>query len=245
MNLNNLNSATKYPSIPCLHPMHDRGRLSDTPLDLPDGDLFVTEKIDGTNARIIVAPDGDWFIGSREELLCAKGDRVWNSSMRIVDTIRKWPEDLAGSIVAGAGGKWTVIYGEVYGAGINKLARSYATAVNGFRAFDWMRFDDSILAKPIVEISLWRDGGGQSFLSHDELVTECVLCNLPMVPPVRGVPVDRSHAGVLRWLNEVCPATAASLDVATPGPSEGVVIRDAGRTFIAKVRREDYQKATR
>src|ERR1051326_571600 len=69
-----LNSATQYPSILTYHALGERGRLTeDRTTDFstvnPD-DVEVTEKIDGTNARIIIPPRrmGGALIGSRTEL---------------------------------------------------------------------------------------------------------------------------------------------------------------------------------
>lgn len=83
-----INSLTKYPSILTYHALGDRGRVSDrVQVDFGTDPVLVTEKIDGTNARIICR-DGDYLIGSREELLHARGDRVHNPAMGIVDAMR-------------------------------------------------------------------------------------------------------------------------------------------------------------
>ena len=58
MDLAKLNSATKYPSILTYHELGDRGRLKET-VQVPfvEGqEIFVTEKIDGANGRIVVLP---------------------------------------------------------------------------------------------------------------------------------------------------------------------------------------------
>jgi hypothetical protein len=93
--LDRLNSMTKYPSILTYHQLGERGRLEEhiqIPFD-DDESVIVTEKVDGTNARIIFTPGdpsvGDYIIGSREELLHAKGDRIWIPTEGIVDTLKE------------------------------------------------------------------------------------------------------------------------------------------------------------
>ncbi len=68
--LNKLNSMTKYPSIPTYHALGDKGALLEQTVSF-DGEIILTEKIDGTNSRIVLLPDGNFVLGSREELLFA------------------------------------------------------------------------------------------------------------------------------------------------------------------------------
>ena len=57
VDLGRLNSITKYPSIPTYHPMGDRGELRDGPLPFR-GTVIATEKVDGTNSRVILLTSG-------------------------------------------------------------------------------------------------------------------------------------------------------------------------------------------
>lgn len=59
-----------------------------------NGPVTLTEKVDGTNSRIIVLPDGSYLIGSREELLYARGDLIGNPALGIVDALRDVAENL-------------------------------------------------------------------------------------------------------------------------------------------------------
>ena len=73
--LQKLNSMTKYPSILTYHKLGERGRLLDeVQIPLAGLTIYATEKIDGTNSRIIICPDGTFIVGSREDLLWAQGD---------------------------------------------------------------------------------------------------------------------------------------------------------------------------
>jgi hypothetical protein len=87
--LREINTATKYPSIATYHEI-DKGILKEgTATVFPQGSTVIgTEKVDGTNARIVFLPDGNYLIGSREELLYAGGDLIHNPSQGIVDALR-------------------------------------------------------------------------------------------------------------------------------------------------------------
>lgn len=237
MNLKALNSLTKYPSIPTYHPLGERGRLQPEPILLPDGPLYATEKIDGTNARIIIV-DGDFFIGSRENLLYAKGDRIGDPAMGIVDGLILTATESA----IRAGRMPTVIYGEFFG-GRTTSCRIYGENTS-FRVFDIARFDraqwDHLLARDPREISTWRDAGGQPFLDVNSMECAADFFGLPIVPVLTVGPPPVSIIGTKAWLEPL----AARSELGT-GPAEGVVIRSADRKFIAKIRTEDYQRATK
>src|SRR5262245_33388117 len=98
--LDRLNALTKYPSIQTYHPLHppksrSHGRRAPVlPQVRFSGQVLATEKIDGANARIILLPDGSFLLGSREELLYAAGDLLWNPALGIVATVRPVAERL-------------------------------------------------------------------------------------------------------------------------------------------------------
>jgi len=93
-----LNSATKYPSILTYHKLGERGRLTDVLNIDPQGSLVVTEKVDGTNTRVIFMPDGYFLIGSREHLLYAKGDLIGNPALGIVESIKDLAEQMGSKL---------------------------------------------------------------------------------------------------------------------------------------------------
>ncbi len=71
-----LNSATKYPSIPTYHALDPKnGNLLEEPVSFGHEQVLLTEKVDGTNVRLIFI-HGHWFVGSREELLTHGGERL-------------------------------------------------------------------------------------------------------------------------------------------------------------------------
>lgn len=245
MNLELLNSATKYPSIPVLHKLNDRGVPTDECLSIPSEPLFVTEKIDGTNARIIVIQDVyrrvDWFIGSRESLLTARGDRIFNNQLGVVEATHHiadmcHPQDFI-----------TVYYGEVYGHKINAGGNYTQSGHVGFRLFDIATITQSnfdILASMSrSEVAKWRESVGPEFFPYllDERKPDRVDC-VPVIYGCRNPPTD--VRSVKSWLDDVSKTTRCGLDndEIQRGYSEGVVVRTADRSFIAKIRHDDYRK---
>ncbi len=252
VDLGRLNSATKYPSILTYHEMGDRGRLNETVQVCfePDDDLVVTEKIDGTNSRIIMFADGDYIIGSREDLLYARGDRIPNPTLGIVNVAERAAKALQNS-------PWhpmraiRVYYGEVYGHGVGKNGKQYANKQQGYRLFDVVTFSedelDIVLGNPREKISSWRQHGGQRFADWDHLpsISFSASGTNVLVVPTQDVslppPPDIQEAH--DWLRAVLPeGSYAQLDPDAGGRAEGVVVRTRDRSKIAKLRFEDYAR---
>lgn len=64
VDLAKLNSMTKYPSILTYHALGDKGVLQDA-VQIPfSGRIVGTEKVDGTNTRLIFCPDGAVIVGT-------------------------------------------------------------------------------------------------------------------------------------------------------------------------------------
>lgn len=243
-----LNSATKYPSIPTLHGMGERGILTDTML-LPwhegSGGLLATEKVDGTNVRIIVMPDGTWLIGSREELLAAKGDIVHNGALGIVYAMQSTADGLS-LLYDGqyADDQILVFYGELYGSKIGKAAKQYTLGEQqDFRLFDIARINPAVLEWDRENISTWREGMGQPYLSEAMLQKHSDFTGLELTPRLGTTLVHEMptlHESVYGMLESLLPKTYVGLDA--HGESEGIVLRTADRRYIAKARFEDYRR---
>jgi RNA ligase len=243
--LGKLNSLTKYPSIPTYHGM-DKGRLTDEVVDLGDEEVYVSEKVDGTNARIILLPNGDYILGSREELLYAKGDRIKSPTLSVVETLF----DLAESGWLVRENDLTVVFGEVYGRGIN--SKAYSTTQTGFRVFDVMHmgFVEAMIVLEMdrEEISRWRKQGDQKFLDVSDLVSWCDESNVTLTPRLMSLyprDIPTTHAGVLDLLHDILPNSRATLDTSGSGRAEGIVVRTWDRKTIVKIRFEDYEKTLR
>jgi len=240
INLEKLNSMTKYPSILTYHKMGERGRLLDEiQVNFEGQKVILTEKVDGVNGRIILFPDGFYVIGSREELLYAKGDLIGNPQLGIVDTLKPIAEKLAPRF-------WiTVFYFEVYGGKTTKSSKQYTgSGLVGARLFDMVKIfnPDEIVNLPIEKIATWRDNGGQKFYSEITLQN----LNLPLSPRIGEdwVP-DGNVQEVYDWLKTKIQTTKCSLDNGALGRPEGLVVRTFDRSKIAKIRFEDYERTMR
>jgi hypothetical protein len=245
-----LNSATKYPSIETHHQLGDRGALTEDlgPFAGYTGDVILTEKVDGTNGRIILLPGGDYLIGSREELLHARGDRVQNPALGIVTVLKP----LADRIVAdrGNGSDATnlihTLYLEVYGGKVGGQAKQYSGLnASNCRLFDYSAVLPDVLDWPREHIASWRDGGGQTFGDDDDLMAMAEERSIPVVPRMarmsaEDLPTDIE--GMRDFLSVNLPRTLVALDDRAGGRAEGIVLRTVDRSVISKARFEDYER---
>jgi hypothetical protein len=242
-----LNSLTKYPSIPTYHKLDPaNGSLLDEAIAF-DGPVIGTEKIDGTNSRVISLPGGGYLLGSREELLYAKGDLIGNPAQGIVDALRP----LADALTPVDGDVVRVHYFEVYGGKVTQASKQYTGERNvGFRLFDVAVLDDyaAKLAWPAAEVSSWREAGGQTYLPESELLAVAALDGLEMVPRLFSLEAGELPAEIEKmsqFLTERLPETVSALDGAAGGRAEGIVLRSADRGTVAKARFQDYERTLR
>lgn len=244
--LQHINSMTKYPEIPTFHAMGAKGVLQENEYIKFEGTVIGTEKVNGTNTRIIVFPDGDWIIGSREELLCAKGDRVPNQALGIVETVQGVAHRLTWDYQHRT---TTVYYGETYGGGIEG-GKAYAKGMTDFRLFDAAMFPmyEEVLFWERDRIASWRQHGGQPYLDEYEFLDLAHSRNLAVVPRLFAMSADDLPTTILGGkdlLEEFAPVTKVALD-REPGRAEGIVIRTTGATRqLAKIRFEDYERTLR
>ena len=244
-----LNSLTKYPSIQTYHEI-DRGCLKENLTDetgFGDETVYITEKVDGTNGRILVY-NGDYIIGSREELLYRKGDIFGNPSQGIVDIMKPIAEDIAKKI--DNDDCLYVFYGEVYGSNING-AKQYTKHRNAnVRFFDMIQFSENfgvLMNRPIEHIALWRERGGQPFVDilrfRDEIINLGYRDNMvPAITRMIGTNLPTVRAEAYEWLKQFEETNATIDEEKFNGRAEGVVIRNGDRTMIRKLRFEDYEK---
>ncbi|MEU4626613.1 RNA ligase family protein [Actinoplanes sp. NPDC023801] len=235
-----LNSLTKYPSIPTYHALDPRnGGLVEEPVTFA-GPVIGTEKVDGTNSRVVVLPDGTYLLGSREEFLYAQGDLIGNPALGIVAALRPLAESLAGT----PAGHIRVYYLELYGGRIGGQAKQYsARGAVGWRLFDVAVVDDldERLTWAPQRISAWREGGGQHWFTEEQL-RDTGLDLTPRLFTVDAGSLPSTIEGMHGFLAERLPRTRVALDDSGLGGAEGVVLRTAGRSVIAKARFQDYTR---
>jgi hypothetical protein len=237
-----LNSLTKYPSIPTYHELDPRnGGLVESAAAFP-GDVIATEKVDGTNSRLVLLPDGNYLIGSREELLYARGDLIGNPALGIVEQLRPVAERLVAAPADGI----QVFYLELYGGKIGGAAKQYTSdpARFGWRLFDVVLLADwaEPLSWPQAQISAWREAGGQPFAAEERLADLAAAAGLELTPRLfRTGSLPESIAGMHALLTERLPRTLVSL-TGGEGRAEGIVFRAPDRKVIAKARFQDYER---
>ena len=250
VDLRALNSATKYPSIVTLHTLGERGVLGE-PRVAFEGRVIGREKIDGTNARILLGERG-FLIGSRESLLHAEGDLCFDPAQGIVEPIRDMATMLSARFRTegtDAGDGVVVVYGECYGGKIGSHASHYTgRAATGFRVFDVAIVEPEILCQPVERIAEWRESGGQRFLAEDALREWIARRELTLAPLVFDGDADAipgSIPAVRAWLDAHATHVQCALDDSARGEAEGVVLRTADRSTIAKARFDDYRRTER
>jgi hypothetical protein len=244
MDLEKLNTLTKYPSIPTYHLMvGNRGLLGNECIDFKGEPVIATEKVDGTNSRLIISGD-NVIIGSREELLHNVGDLIYNPILGIVNALidlarRCWCPEY----------ELCVCYLETYGYGTAvKGVKNYtSTGKTGYRLFDIISLDDDeveeVLSWPIEKIAAWRDSGRQLFLPEENLALVANHFGIQMTPrlaTLNKLPTDHDSMYIL--LNDLAKETKCALDEGARKFSEGIVFRTENRDIIAKARFEDYEK---
>lgn len=240
--LASVNSATKYPSINTYHRLDplNQGRLSEQHSDMGKGPLIVTEKVDGTNGRIVLLPSGEWVIGSREDFLTAKGDYTFNKALGIVEALRPIADRLTPPHDC-----YRVVFVEVYGHGINGGQQYTGSGKVGVRLFDVVEGDLVDLKKSPSALSGWRDRGGQEFLRDPQLSEFAIHSGLDIVPRLGVIDsgeLPTTLADTYDFLQRIAPRTKVKLDEYGRGQAEGVVIRTPDRTRIVKLRHQDYAR---
>jgi len=242
-NLRAINSLTKYPSIPTYHALDPKtGNLLDDVVEF-SGPVYLTEKVDGTNGRIVSLPDGSYLIGSREHLLYAKGDLIGDPALGIADALKPIAERLPGPI----GDRIVVRFFEVYGGKVTAASKHYTHA----KTVHARLFDIAVIAEyapmlgwPSERIASWRDNGGQRYLSEYDLIAVAAQYGLDTVPrldKVEGGGLPMSIVDTRNFLADYLPRTMVALD-GEPGHAEGIVLRDDQRRVIAKARFQDYDR---
>jgi hypothetical protein len=245
VDLGKLNSMTKYPSILTYHALGEKGILQDA-VQIPfEGWILGTEKVDGTNTRMIFCPDSSALVGSREDLLWERRDLIGNPAMGIIEAVKETVHRLFE--MACRQDRVAIYFVEVYGRNIGGAAKNYTKEGKvGFRLFDVVYVEnyDELLGWPDNKIAHWRDNGGQKYVDADKLVGVAKEIGIEPVPPLFDIDatalpteIEATHRFLLshEW-------TRCKLDEGAAGVPEGIVVRSPDHSRIAKIRREDYER---
>lgn len=249
LDLKKLNTATKYPSIPTYHERDPKtGQLLENPVKFK-GEVIMTEKIDGTNVRIIFLPDDFFIIGSRKELLFAKGDLFGDPSLGIVEKMRSCAEKISFKTSKET---LTIFYFELFGGKMTAGSKQYTSNQQiGYRLLDIAIIEDynTLFNLPIEQIASWREKGGQTFFWEKKLLDYADFFNFSSTPRIAKISSDRLSIELptvvsegLPFLKKTVPYTLCLLDKQGKGGAEGLVLRTLDRSCIAKMKFRDYQK---
>jgi hypothetical protein len=191
----------------------------------------------------------DWFIGSREEILTAKGDRIYNTSLDVVSNLIDTAHEIEHKILCHpyfSDGVYT-IYSELYGGKLPATTQYSTSKEYATRTFDisYLTLDDfnSMMDIPIDKIALWRNNDGQTFLNTNDRILINAILNLDSVPfiqNVRGREIPTDLKETYEFLQSY-RTTKAGINRGG-GRAEGIVIRADDRKEIVKLRFEDYER---
>ena len=244
-----LNTITKYPSILTYHELGKKGTVIEELTSQyyecsDDEELEGTEKVDGTGSRIIICGQ-DYLIGTREEFIYAKGDRIKNDQLNILKNCIPIAERLV-SENHFDNNELLAIYGETYGENIGRNYKNYGTKESSFKVFDmWSLEVDKIkelLNIDLEKLATWREHGNQPYFAIDKLKQYCKELGLEKTPvlfSIKKKELPTSIEDMYRFLSQF-KDTRVGLDCT--GKSEGFVVRSSDRKYIKKIRFEEYEK---
>jgi hypothetical protein len=243
-------NATQYPSILELHKRNPKGELTEEfAVSFDEGEkVSISEKVDGFNVRILcMYVDGEprWVVGGRTELLGASNSLVFSKSNDVVKDLHKLADMFCQRNAQS--GKMVVLWGELYGGQKTPKWANYAAEPTPcFRAFDAAEFSEEecelLRSFTPQQAAGYRDNGRIPFVSSERLAVLCGCGPIPRVPFLREETfTPKSLRETLEHYSAMLPVTRAAMGV--EGTPEGVVIRNADRTKIAKVRFAEYRKA--
>lgn len=244
-----LNTITKYPSILTYHELGKKGTVIEELTSqyyecLDEEELEGTEKVDGTGSRIIICGQ-DYLIGTREEFIYAKGDRIKNDQLNILKNCIPIAERLVNEYNFNKT-KLFAIYGETYGENIGRNYKNYGTKESSFKVFDmWsMKIGEvkELLKIDLEKLATWREHGNQPYFKIDKLKEYCKTLKLEKTPvlfTIKKKELPISIEDMYKFLSQF-KETKVGLDCT--GKSEGFVVRSSDRKYIKKIRFEEYEK---
>jgi hypothetical protein len=149
-----------------------------------------------------------------------------------------------------AAGEILVLYGECFGGRIGSGWKAYTRDA---QATSFMLFDVAVIPVSVIDslenpeqAAHYRDRK-QIFLDRSaflRLCSEISMTSAPFLGTIKGDLLPLSHEGVWDLLQQNAPSTYVNLD-GEYHRAEGIVLRNENRSFIAKIRFEDYERTFR
>ena len=244
--LKKINTLFKYPSIETYHHLDPKGKYIINKLTASNvlfSELEISEKIDGMNIRIIMYKN-DYIIGSRNNLIhYSDHSQVDRYGYIIEEKINNYLQSYKDDV--------TVIFGELFGAEIQNGKSRYADGKlkqYDFRIFDAysINYDqlNELLSQSIDKLSSWREHNNQPWYTSEQLnqLATIVVPRVPFIKVVDSMPIDANET--YEWLKEfkdshVCQTSEGTTKLFKR--AEGVVIRNKDRSYIKKLRIDEYE----
>ena len=187
------------------------------------------------------------------EIIYAKGDRVLPAANRKHIEYLIPVADKITSRLSSTSDTVLFIYGELYGYKIQKW-QNYTNEENdyGYRVFDIFSLSVDELNSMLDtmspdQASIWRDNNSQPWYSVDKLKEVSSALGLLTVPYIKrdfmkeiSNDIDTINQFLYRFVN-----TRAELHANDNKKAEGIVVRTFARSYISKLRFEDYNKYMR
>lgn len=255
-----INTLTKYPSILVAHEMDNRGRflpeLTEDAHMLNDSEqLFMSEKLDGTNVRIVcVKKTASVFIGSREEILWCDEDICHNPAMNIVHAMGTFKSEIDRLLIyvtkllkpTTDKDSIFVIYGELFGGRISKRSKQYTPDGSkvGFGVFDIGFYDiinRDIMTAPLENVSQYRKDN-MKFLTVSELVD--LKWKSDLIVDFHQIEPNTLKFGEIYNESDFLTNTGVYSKIGEEtAEKEGIVVRTNDRRAVVKMRFEDYRRS--
>jgi len=223
MEITELNDFTKYTKFSS--PFVKDGKFINTEelvQKLPDGDWIITEKIDGTNIRIIFTkPDEEGnrkcHIGSRKLILnnADKSSKQYMDCLTEVNLhkLQEYFKDVNSTVI---------IYGEGYGAGVQK--GGIYSSVKNFRVFD-------------IRIGL----AYQDFSHVQKVCVDNQLNLVPIVNTVNSVNYKDCVVALLNNKNTLIKEGSGGASEGLVYKFEPVLLNKYGERLIFKIKFKDFR----
>ena len=138
-------AADAVASPPWFHKFFDIWNIRNFPTLLEGRNVWITEKIDGTSFR--VGYDGNNFFAGSKNYARKEGSTYWMPVPKL--------QELAKACLSRFGGNTIMIFGEIYGKGIQKL--QYGTETHNFAVYDIA--GDGVYASPLELAEVCREFG--------------------------------------------------------------------------------------
>lgn len=259
-----LDSMTKYPSMPNYHSMENQKMLKvpvEIAVDFIGESVFLFEKIDGMNMRLIFGFDGMVYLGTRDRLvfgpvhytkLCDCYMHNYNVEifklliLPHLESIYQFMRNV--KIIMQTGPSFIVMYFELYGSEIGDQSKNYSTDTSkkaiALLDIAWVEDEPKVLAMKLESLRSWRDRGGQTYLGIYNVYRMAEQIGLSCPPqltkePMANFRIDSIH-DAFNLIKAWSGLTRVNLD-GKEGKSEGIIVRNEDRTKIAKLRIDEYR----